>query len=149
MPRLDELGIPDDRGVPTPGPRDDPRDGRRYEMLDERPRAFTTVAVGLAIVLVIGLAVSQATLLLATPEGAAPNPSAPNVGSVQAFPEPRLQSAPAAELRDQVAAQRALLENWAWVDPAAGLARVPVERAARMYLEHGPAATRPDTRSGR
>jgi hypothetical protein len=145
MARLDELGVPE----PEPRRGGGPRDGRRYEMLDEQPRAFWTVAGGLALAIAIGLGISFATLVAATPRGAAANPPIPTPADVRAFPEPRLQAAPADEIRDQRAAQRALLESWAWVDPEGGYARIPVTRAAELFLRHGRAASRPESRTGR
>jgi hypothetical protein len=141
MARLDELGMPEEAAPRVP------RDGRRYEMLDEHPGALIAIAAGLSAAVLVGLVASLATLLLGAPQGASPNPPPPAAHEVLDFPEPRLQAYPAGELLEMQDAQKALLEGWGWIDPVAGIARIPVDRAAQLYLEGGrAAASRPETR---
>jgi hypothetical protein len=135
MAPLDELGMPE-KAAPPGGPTD----GRRYEMFDERPSALIAIAAGLSAAVVVGLVASLATLVLGTPPGGSPNPPPPAARDVLDFPEPRLQAFPAGELHEMQGAQKALLEGWAWIDPDAGIARIPVDRAAQLYLEGGRAA---------
>ncbi|MFT8244731.1 hypothetical protein [Roseomonas sp. BN140053] len=59
------------------------------------------------------------------------------------FPEPRVQSDPAGDLRDLQAAQRAQLEGYAWVDRERGLIRIPVARAMAILAARGEAALAP------
>jgi hypothetical protein len=58
-------------------------------------------------------------------------------------PEPALQSDPEADMAAMHAEEKDLLGSYAWVDEAAGIARVPIERAmeivARDGLESAPA----------
>jgi hypothetical protein len=142
MERLDELGMPE-----KAAPRG-PTDGRRYEIDDERPSALIAIAGGLSAAILVGLAASLATLVLGAPQGAPPNPPPPTARDVLAFPEPRLQNFPAGELHELQAAQKTLLSGWGWIDPDGGIARIPVELAAQLYLAGGrPAASRPETRT--
>lgn len=50
-------------------------------------------------------------------------------------PSPRLQVQPAEDLRQLRTEERAVLESYAWVDEAAGIARVPIDRAIELLLE--------------
>ena len=52
-------------------------------------------------------------------------------------PEPRLQADPEGDLVRLHAREDAVLENYSWVDKAAGTARVPVDRAAELMLRKG------------
>jgi hypothetical protein len=52
-------------------------------------------------------------------------------------PEPRLQSAPPADMRAFRAHEDAVLNSAGWVDEAAGVARIPIEDAKRLLLERG------------
>ncbi|HET6632696.1 MAG TPA: hypothetical protein VFG73_08320 [Rhodanobacteraceae bacterium] len=51
-------------------------------------------------------------------------------------PPPRLQAHPRADLQRVRAAQAQRLQGYAWVDRKAGIARIPVERAAALMVEH-------------
>ncbi len=52
-------------------------------------------------------------------------------------PEPRLQALPAADLVKFKESQGHVTETFGWVDKAAGVARVPVDKAIDMALEKG------------
>jgi hypothetical protein len=52
-------------------------------------------------------------------------------------PEPRLQVAPAQELQQMRAAEEALLHSYGWVDQAAGVVHLPVDRAMTLLVERG------------
>jgi hypothetical protein len=54
-------------------------------------------------------------------------------------PAPRLETQPREALQRYLDEKRALLDSYAWVDPAAGIARVPIEQAMRAMSD----ATRP------
>ncbi len=55
----------------------------------------------------------------------------------QVTPQPRLQADPPAENARSAAAERAILESYAWIDRDAGIVRIPVERALELVLEEG------------
>ena len=52
-------------------------------------------------------------------------------------PEPRLQIAPAQELQQLRADEDAALHSYGWVDQAAGIVRIPIERAIDLVHERG------------
>jgi len=52
-------------------------------------------------------------------------------------PEPRLQTDPEGELETLRATEDAVLEGYAWVDEANGIARVPIERAITLMVGDG------------
>jgi hypothetical protein len=52
-------------------------------------------------------------------------------------PGPRLQASPAQDMREMLAAERRLLEHYAWVDPSAGVVRIPIERAMEWVVTQG------------
>jgi hypothetical protein len=52
-------------------------------------------------------------------------------------PEPRLQVAPPQELQQLRAAEEAVLQSYGWVDQAAGVVRLPIERTMELVLERG------------
>ncbi|HVS15154.1 MAG TPA: hypothetical protein VMV46_14595 [Thermoanaerobaculia bacterium] len=54
---------------------------------------------------------------------------------------PRLQTAPEQDMRAFRAREAIALHSYGWVDESAGVARIPVERAAELVLEEGLPAT--------
>jgi len=69
--------------------------------------------------------------------------------------EPLLQASSSAERREMEAAEERFLSGYGWVDPKAGVVRIPIERAMDVLAEHGlpvrqqstqpSAATRPES----
>jgi hypothetical protein len=57
--------------------------------------------------------------------------------AIDQIPEPRLQPVPGQELRDIRAQEDAILEGYGWVDQAAGVVRIPVERAMEILAQKG------------
>lgn len=53
---------------------------------------------------------------------------------VDAFPRPRLQRAPDAELDALQRERDALVHDWAWVDRERGICRVPADEAMEILL---------------
>lgn len=52
-------------------------------------------------------------------------------------PTPRFQENPQQELQDLRAKQRALLEEYGWVNKEAGVARIPIEDAMKIIVQRG------------
>jgi hypothetical protein len=52
-------------------------------------------------------------------------------------PEPRLQTTAPLDLQRYHADQEKILEGYGWVDPQAGIVRIPVERAMDLLLQKG------------
>jgi len=60
-------------------------------------------------------------------------------------PEPRLQVLPAADLQRALAEDQQKLTGYGWVEPNAGVVRIPVERAMDLVVERG-LPVRPEAR---
>ncbi len=73
----------------------------------------------------------RASLISADP----PPPVLPEARVQGLPPEPRLQTSPEADLRILRRQEDEVLSSYGWVDEAAGLARVPIERAMAMMAE--------------
>jgi hypothetical protein len=52
-------------------------------------------------------------------------------------PGPRLQSSPPRDMDEMRAQDHAALTTYGWVDPSAGVAHVPIDRAMTIVLEKG------------
>jgi len=53
------------------------------------------------------------------------------------MPSPPLQSAPPLDLRALRAEKHALLSQYAWIDRAQGVVRIPIDRAIEIMIERG------------
>jgi hypothetical protein len=115
----------------------------RETMLEERREPLTlrpwlVVGVGLGTLGLVGATLGAVWLF----ESIAGIPGR-GVAPPAAFAPPQLQSDPAGDLRDYLAAQRARLEGYAWADREKGLVRIPIERAMAMIAARGTAAYEP------
>jgi hypothetical protein len=52
-------------------------------------------------------------------------------------PAPRLQASPVQDMQEMLATERRLLDHYAWVDPSAGVVRIPIERAMEWVATQG------------
>jgi len=59
----------------------------------------------------------------------------PLIEARQPPPEPRLQVSPQQDLQAMLAAERARLHSYGWVDRQAGIVRIPIERAMEILVE--------------
>jgi len=66
--------------------------------------------------------------------------------AAQQPPEPRLQGQPVRDLAALRAEEDKALTTYGWVDPAAGVVRIPIERAMDRVLERGLPARAPEAR---
>ncbi len=122
---------PDSRGVGS-GPRPFDRD------LDLR--AILAFAACLVLAMGAVLAVVWVLLGLLRHESMArdPRPSPlPEANEPRLPPEPRLQPSPSADLQSLRAEEEAVLGSYGWVDRAAGVGRIPIERAIAILTATG------------
>ena len=56
---------------------------------------------------------------------------------------PSTETDPAAELRAYRKRERAVLENYGWINPQQGIVRLPIERAMQLYAERAGTPQRP------
>jgi hypothetical protein len=109
-----------------------------HEERDVNLRPIIVAAVGLVLALVfVALAMlglydvfARREARLSPPENPLAAAEAPRLP-----PEPRLQVQPIRDLRELHAAERKLLDHYAWVDRSAGIVRIPIERAMEVMVE--------------
>jgi hypothetical protein len=87
------------------------------------------VAVTLAAFLVVAV---QLRILAGQAARRDPAPSPLAAARPERPPEPRLQTAPGADLQAMRAAEEAALGSYGWVDRQAGLVRIPLARAQEL-----------------
>lgn len=103
------------------------------------PRWVFGVAVGFAALLALALA---GAALVHSPRGAVDAPAPPVADG------PRLQTRPEFDLAAWRRRERMRLETLAWVDPEAGIARIPIERAAALVVQQGALPQWPEAADG-
>jgi len=106
-------------------------------------KAIAGFAIGLLVVLAASAVFLWYFSKFLRGQEEALDPAAPALEAARAPykpPGPLLQADPEAELEALRAEEDAVLEGYAWVDEAAGLARVPIERAITLMVgDSGPA----------
>ena len=108
-----------------------------YEKTDVNAKSIARIAIALAVMTAgaAGLAFGVFRLLAAREQrnDPPPPPLSRPAGGLRA-PEPRLQTAPAAELAAVQDEERRLLAGYGWADEAGGVARIPIEEAMALYV---------------
>ena len=114
-------------------------DNNHYERKDVDVRALFIIAFllllsGIAIFIVVALMLHY--FKVHEPSVTAGQANIP-VTRARDFPQPRLLIKPGASLAELRAAEDADLNSYGWVDREAGIARIPIDRAMQLLLEHG------------
>lgn len=97
------------------------------------------VAAGFVVLLALALAGAG---LVESPGGTVGAPAAPVADG------PRLQTRPEYDLAAWRRRERMRLETLAWVDHEAGIARIPIERAAALVVQQGTLPRWPEAADG-
>jgi hypothetical protein len=132
----------------------DPRDERRvadaldlrFERADVAPGVVARWAVGLAMVSIVAAAVSVWLLVFLRRSEEARDPRRPALYFSEEQRQPqgvRLQSKPFVDLQTLREQERQVLQTYGWVDPAAGVVRIPIEQAMSLYIARQSAAGGP------
>jgi hypothetical protein len=109
-----------------------------------RPREGTDIdpalIVRVAIIFVLSIAcvLTVLAILFRFWHGTHPDrtsEAAPRVTLADLPPLPRLQTAPAQDLRQVIAAENRHLMRYAWTDRAQGIAQIPIDRAMDLWLQ--------------
>ena len=103
-------------------------------------KAIVRFAVGLVVVTAVVLAVTwqMSTVFKKAEEAEDPPPSPLAESRVDPIPPgPRLQSTPPRDMEELRAREREALTTYGWADPAAGVARIPIDRAMSILVERG------------
>lgn len=104
---------------------------RHHEARDLPPRAILLALGGIfALIAIAGLVVGGLLHLLAEPPAPSILPAPPRAG-------PPLLADQHAERQALEARGAARLEGYGWADRAAGLAHIPIDRAAALLAERG------------
>lgn len=106
-----------------------------YERRDANVRLL--VLVGLGIFAGLLLSGAGVAVLLRHYQRQPPASATPLERRVQIPPEPRLEADPRAAGERVQAEARERLEHYAWVDRAAGVARLPIARGMAVLAEQG------------
>jgi hypothetical protein len=64
-------------------------------------------------------------------------------------PEPRLQVSPQQDTREILTNERSILHSYGWVDPQAGIVRIPIGRAIELLAERGLPARKAEDRESK
>ncbi len=123
--------------APDPGPRP----GDKYEKRDFKTDFVWSFIWSLLGLMVAGIVVSfilyAGYFRVWTSRDATSQPSRLAAGLPARPPEPRLQDLPAQDLREFREHEREAQTSYGWVEPEAGVVRIPVERAMELVLERG------------
>lgn len=109
-----------------------------YERRDFSPRAVILFVASLAVLLVGTLALMAGLLDLfdVIPEGRGIR-GAPMAEAPPRPPPPRLQTSPTRDMQAFLRTENERLRSYEWVDQAAGIARIPIERAMELVVLQG------------
>ncbi len=110
-----------------------------YEKSDANVKFLAGFAVGLVGLMLVGMFVMRMMYVgMAEYQQAHDPPLSPLAAELPADPpEPRLQVRPVEDLQEQIRAQKEKLDSYGWVEPNAGVVRIPLERAMELVAERG------------
>lgn len=103
-------------------------------------RALAGLAGTLVVVVIIASALMWPLTIGMRDRGAAQDPPPPVLEEARqphVPPSPRLQSEPFGDLHELRSSEDHILTTYGWVDEAGGLARIPIDRAIDLVVEHG------------
>ncbi len=126
----------------VPAPLTSP-EGGGYEKSDLSVKAILIFGVILAV-LIVGSLVGMGWMFgfFASEEAKRDVPPSPLATTRSATPEPRLQVAAVRDMKTLLASEDAILTTYGWVSKETGAARIPIDRAMQLLVEHGlPPAT--------
>ncbi|HKS97122.1 MAG TPA: hypothetical protein VJV74_13445 [Terriglobia bacterium] len=116
-----------DTGTPAP----------KHETRDANLRRLIQFGVGLAVLTIFGLVVSDVVFHYFARHQTLGPPASPFENVRQLPPSPRLQVTPVADLDRYLAEQQHELTTYGWVDQKAGVVRIPIDRAMDLLLQKG------------
>jgi hypothetical protein len=98
---------------------------------------FLIAIITFVTVALIFLSIWAFMRFLALKETAREKPPGRVAETTSAFPAPRLQVQPAADLERLRAREQAWLNSYGWVDRSNDIAHIPIDRAMQLILERG------------
>jgi hypothetical protein len=120
----------------------------KYETEDFSPRAIRWFTAGLALLTVM-VFVIMGWLLWTLSDGRPPGQGivTPTVPAPNMSPAPDLQVASSQDYLNMRAVEEAQLHSYGWVDPQAGIAAIPIERAMELLAQRGLPVQKPPAES--
>jgi hypothetical protein len=111
----------------------------RFETRDVRATAILKFAVYLLLATISVLFLMQRLYVAFARYEASRQPPPPIMQTApnRTPPMPRLQAIPTLDLERMHRDEDAVLSSYGWVDPQAGLVRIPIEEAKRLVLQRG------------
>ena len=108
-----------------------------YEKTDVDAGSIVRIAIVLAAVIAGAAGIAFGVFRLLGERAERNDPPAPPLSRPaegRRAPEPRLQTAPPADLAAVQEEERRALTGYGWADEAAGVARIPIEEAMALYV---------------
>jgi hypothetical protein len=118
-------------------PVKEPEHPRRYEDSDVSVGRLFAFAAGMVGLVIFGVVVSAMVLHFFVKHTSMGPPASPFEDVREMPPGLRLQTAAPLDLKQYRADQDRILAGYGWVDPHAGVVRIPVERAMDLLLQKG------------
>lgn len=111
----------------------------RYEQSDVRAGAIVRFAIGLVIVVAVASVALLGLFGVFAKQQQRHDPPPPPLArpSGDLPPVPRLQVTPLQDLEQVRAREEKELTSYGWVDPRAGIARIPIDEAIRILAQRG------------
>lgn len=110
---------------------------RGYETRDANVRSLMVFGLGLFVTLVLLLALMAGVFRYFSKSQSLGPPASPFADLRTLPPQPRLQVEPRMDLEHLRAREDAVLNSYGWVDPRAGIVRMPIDRAMDRLLQKG------------
>lgn len=121
--------------VESRGPGEQPR--HAHETTDANIRNLIIFGVVLCLLVTAGLLLSRGVFhYFVSRQGLGP-PASPFENVRMLPPGPRLQVTAPQDLKQYKDAQDEILDSYGWVDPQAGIVRIPIDRAMDILLQKG------------
>jgi hypothetical protein len=122
---------------PATQPSPEPPDRVGHETRDASPFYVGLFALGLVVMIALVLPLLGWMLRRFEAEARQADPVQSPLAGDQIPPEPRLQSAPDADLVRLRREEEHRLSSYGWIDPRERLVRIPIERAILILAERG------------
>ena len=122
-------------------PLENPRRG--HEQSDANMRPIVFFGAGLVVLAIVVLLLTRWVFgTFATQRAKLDVPPSPLADTREPFPGPRLQVAPAQDVKAMRAAEDTALNSYGWVDKEGGIVRIPIDRAMELLANRGLPARR-------
>lgn len=121
----------------TDKPVQKPGVGPGYETSDANPLGLVLFGLGIFVIIGVVMLITYGVFEHFKESQSLGAPASPFVNASQIPPAPRLQTEPQLDLEHLRARESTLLNSYEWVDPNAGMVRIPIDRAMDLILQKG------------